>query len=278
MLGDMWRGAAIELLQVTVLALVQGLTEFLPVSSSGHLLLPSVVFGWPDQGLAFDIAVHVGTLIAVITYLRADVLALCVALFRRLTGGSETTQSRLALQLILATLPAGLMGILLKDLIQGDVRALGIVAVTSIVFALLLWAADARAQRRGDAQGLETLGFAGALFIGCAQALALIPGTSRSGVTLTAARILGLRRESAAKFSFLLSIPIILASGLLLTVDAAVDEPSFDWGLLAYAAFASALVAFASIHFFMRLLPRVGVLPFVIYRLLFGAALLLWLS
>jgi undecaprenyl-diphosphatase len=170
------------------------------------------------------------------------------------------------------------MGILLKDLIQGDVRALGIVAVTSIVFALLLWAADARAQRRGDALGLETLGFTGALFIGCAQALALIPGTSRSGVTLTAARILGLRRESAAKFSFLLSIPIILASGLLLTVDAAVDEPSFDWGLLAYAAFASALVAFASIHFFMRLLPRVGVLPFVIYRLLFGAALLLWLS
>ena len=190
----------------------------------------------------------------------------------------ESYESRLALKLIVATLPAGLAGLALRAVIEANARSLAIVAATSIIFAVLLWLADRSGARRSNARPFSELTVPGALFIGVAQAFALIPGTSRSGVTMTAARFLGLTREDSARFSFLLSIPIILASGLALVGANRTASAAIDSMTLGYAAAVSALVAFLTIHFFMRLLPRVGVLPFVIYRILFGALLLVWLA
>ena len=261
-----------------MLAVLQGLTEFLPVSSSGHLLLPAALLGWQDQGLTLDIAVHLGTLVAVILYLRRDLMALAAGSCRWLLKRVESDESRLALKLLVATLPAGLAGLALRAVIEANARSLAIVAATSIIFAVLLWLADRSGARRANALPFSELTVPGALFIGVAQAFALIPGTSRSGVTMTAARFLGLTREDSARFSFLLSIPIILASGLALVGANRTASAAIDSMTLGYAAAVSALVAFLTIHFFMRLLPRVGVLPFVIYRILFGALLLVWLA
>ena len=261
-----------------MLAVLQGLTEFLPVSSSGHLLLPAALFGWQDQGLTLDIAVHLGTLAAVILYLRRDLRGLVAGSCKWLLKREESHESRLALILIVATLPAGLTGLALRAVIEANARSLVIVAATSIIFAVLLWLADRSGKRRVNAVPFSEITVTGALFIGVAQAFALIPGTSRSGVTMTAARFLGFSREDSARFSFLLSIPIILASGLALLGATRSSSSAIDMTTLCYAAAVSVTVAFLTIHFFMRLLPRIGVLPFVIYRILFGALLLVWLA
>ena len=257
---------------------MQGLTEFLPVSSSGHLLLPAALFGWADQGLGVDIAVHLGTLTAVIAYLRKDLWALCLGCYATCRGKGVNADSKLALQLILATVPAGLAGVILQSTIQAYGRDVRLVAITSLVFALLLWAADVYAKRLTPITVMNAISWRGALFIGLAQALALIPGTSRSGVTLTAARFLGVERAPAARFSFLLSIPIILASGLLLVFAEGDDGSALSLGQVLYPAVVAGFVAFLTIHFFLRMLPRVGVLPFVVYRVVLGMGLLLWLA
>ena len=177
----------------------------------------------------------------------------------------------------MATLPAGAAGFLFRSIIEANARSLALVATTSIVFAVLLWLADRSGSRRARNVAISQLSVSGAFLIGAAQALALVPGTSRSGVTMTAARFLGFSREDSARFSFLLSIPIILASGLALLVDTRAVSSAVDYSTLGFAAAVSALTAFLTIHFFMRLLPRVGVLPFVIYRILFGLFLIVWL-
>ncbi len=238
--------------------------------------MPSALFGWPDQGLSLDIAVHLGTLLAVIVYLRRDLIALIRGFLLRITGRGDSPESRLAVQLIIATLPAGIAGLLLHSHPLVSSRSIVVVGVTSIVFAFVLWIADIRAAQRSTALSTKELTLGAALFIGFAQALAIIPGTSRSGVTLTAARLLGMDRTSAARFSFLLSIPIIMAAGLLLLIEA--RDQTLDWFLLGYGAAVSALFALLTIHYFLRLLPKVGVVPFVIYRILFGLFLLLWLG
>ncbi len=261
-----------------MLAVLQGFTEFLPISSSGHLLLPAILFGWPDQGLHVDIAVHLGSLSAVLVFFRAEIVSMCVGVARSFSARAWNKEAALALNLAVASIPAGLIGFLLHGFVQAQARTVAVMASASILFALALWWADSRALARESRAELASLHLKGALFIGVAQALALIPGTSRSGVTLTAARLIGLSREAAAKFSFLLSIPIILASGGLLLTEIPGSGADLDWRLMLLATSVSALVAFATIHFFLKLLPRIGVLPFVIYRLVFGAALLLWLS
>ena len=282
-----------NLFQSTVLAIVQGLTEFLPISSSAHLILPSQVFGWPDQGLAFDVAVHLGSLTAVLLYFHKDLWQLFIAWLYSLLALARTrpqqsgripdaaksgtatgeNHGKLAWYLLFASVPAALAGFFAEDWISVYARNANIIAVTSILFGLLLWWADRRIKRIDT---LLNLSLKQAMIIGLAQALALIPGTSRSGITMTAALLLGFSREAAARFSFLLAVPIIAGSGTLQAVKLIAQGVSAqEWFLLGYGAVVSAIVAFLCIHYFLRLITRVGYLPFVVYRVLLGVVLLL---
>jgi undecaprenyl-diphosphatase len=277
----MERGAGItvelqglDFFQVTILAALQGATEFLPISSSGHLILPSLLFAWNDQGLTFDVAVHVGTLFAVLIYFKDDlqrlVLALTMSVYRR----EQSQDSKLAWMLLAATIPAGFSGLLFASQVEQYGRSLLLIGITSIGFGLLLLVSD----RIGNKQRtLADMNWKTALLIGFAQILALIPGTSRSGVTMTAALFCNLDRAAAARFSFLLAIPIIAASGLLRGIQLLRDgKESVEWLVLLYAIFISAVVAYLCIHYFLQLIERFGFLPFVIYRVLLGIALILF--
>ncbi|NND67975.1 MAG: undecaprenyl-diphosphate phosphatase [Halioglobus sp.] len=264
-----------DLLQVIVLALVQGLTEFLPISSSAHLVIPSMVLGWPDQGLAFDVAVHVGTLSAVLLYYRRDLRIMATAWCGSLTGRGQSEDSKLVWYLGLATIPAGLVGLFGGDFIETHLRTLPVIATTTAVFGILLGVAD----RRVGGLAPRALTLPVVLGIGLAQALAPVPGVSRSGVTITAALLLGLSRQSAARFSFLLSIPIIASAGLLLLARLLQAPGQVDWLALGLGALISGVSAYLCIAAFLRLLDRVGLMPFVYYRL--GLALVLvvvWLT
>jgi undecaprenyl-diphosphatase len=276
----MGRGAGIKLelqgldfFQVTILAVLQGATEFLPVSSSGHLILPSLLFAWHDQGLTFDVAVHVGTLFAVLIYFRDELQRLVFALILSVFQRKNSEDSKLAWMLLAATIPAGLSGLLLASQVEQYSRSLILIGVTSIGFGLLLFVSD----RFGSKQRtLADMNWKTALLIGFSQVLALIPGTSRSGVTMTAALFCNLDRAAAARFSFLLAIPIITASGLLRGIQLLqADTESVEWFVLLYAIFISAVVAYLCIRYFLQLIERFGFLPFVIYRVLLGIALIL---
>lgn len=253
-----------------LLALIQGLTEFLPISSSAHLILPSVLLGWRDQGMAFDVAVHIGSLLAVLYYFRHEVVSLASAWQRSIRGKEQNAESRLAWSIVLATIPACIIGVLFGGFIADFLRSGWVIAVSTIVFGLLLWWADNIAQLyKSEYQ----TGWRGAFLLGCAQALALIPGTSRSGITLTAGLMLGMTRDAAARFSFLMSIPIIFLAGShqatgLLGAGAVIPWSAMGLGIV--VSFASAL---ACIHLFLALLNRIGVMPFVWYRLGLGAVL-----
>ncbi len=255
----------LDLIQITVLAFIQGLTEFLPISSSAHLILPGTVLGWQDQGLTFDVAVHLGSLAAVLCYFWRDIGNLIRAWLGSIVTRQYDEDARLAWMLILASVPGGVAGFLLVGLVEDAARSLSVIATTTLVFALVLLLCD----RLGSAKlKLSDLGWRQALLIGCAQALALIPGTSRSGVTMSAALICNLSRDGAARFSFLLAIPIIVASaGLKIQQAATTGGPQMPWLTLSYAAAVSAIVAFICIHFFIRLVERIGFLPFVAYRI-----------
>jgi len=261
-------------LEVIILALLQGLTEFLPVSSSAHLILPSALLGWEDQGLVFDVAVHVGTLLAVILYFRQDIGRLTVGWFQSL-GGNHSTDSKLAWWVILATIPAGLAGLLAADFIETYLRSPYVIGITTIVFGLALWWADATARQ---VYSMEQITWRQALFIGVAQAVSLIPGTSRSGITMTAAMLLGLDRVSAARFSFLLSIPIIVLSGGYQGSKLLAEPTHYDIGAILLGTGISFVSALVCIHFFLKIISRMGLLPFVIYRLLLGIVLLVGLT
>ena len=194
-------------LQALVLAAVQGVTEFLPVSSSGHLILVPYFLKWPDQGLAFDIATHVGTLLAILVYFRQDVRDLIIGFFTGAPSSADADYNprHLAWMIVLATVPAGIAGLLFKDWVETQARSALLVAGTTIVYGLLLGIADWLGRRT---KSLGEIGWQAALVIGMAQALAIVPGTSRSGITITAALFLGLARPAAARFSFLLGIPV----------------------------------------------------------------------
>ncbi|MEW9798355.1 undecaprenyl-diphosphate phosphatase [Alteromonas sp. CYL-A6] len=261
--------------EILILAIIQGITEFLPISSSGHLLLPAALLGWKEQGLAFDVAVHVGSLLAVILYFRQDILHMATAWLTEGFRKQQSADSRLAWFVVLATLPAVLVGFALKDLIELYARTPMVIAVTTIGFGLLLWYADATAKRQ---QQLDTLTLRQAMMVGLAQVLALIPGTSRSGITMTAGLMLGLDRESCARFSFLLSIPVILGAGTLATLDLVSEPHHIDWAILGYGALFSFVSAYACIYLFLSWISRIGMLPFVIYRLILGVGLLFFIA
>ena len=261
--------------QAVFLALIQGLTEFLPVSSSAHLILPSQILGWKDQGIAFDVAVHLGTLIAVMFYFRTDVSSITRGSFQAVVQQKSNAAFLMGLAVVVGTIPAVIMGGLFHDFISEELRSAWIIACTTMVFGLLLWASD-NYGRRVLQQHEMTLKFA--LIIGCAQAIALIPGTSRSGITITAALFLGFDRTSSARFSMLLSIPLILAAGLLETFTLLKVDGPVQWDMILLGTLVSGISAYLCIHYFLQLLDRIGMLPFVLYRLLLGAFLIFFIS
>ncbi|WP_318496183.1 undecaprenyl-diphosphate phosphatase [Photobacterium leiognathi] len=257
-----------------MLALIQGLTEFLPVSSSAHLILPSEILGWPDQGLAFDVAVHVGTLMAVILYFRKEVVALLGAWLNSIFKREHSAESKLAWMIVIATIPACIFGLVMKDFIEMYLRSAWVIACTTIIFGLLLWWVDKRAKQTDDEYKAN---WKSVLFIGLAQAAAIIPGTSRSGATMTAALYLGFTREAAARFSFLMSIPIILLAGGYLGLKLVTGTDPIDFSNLSIGIAVSFISAYACIHVFLKLVTRLGMTPFVIYRLILGIGLFLFL-
>lgn len=256
-----------EWLQIITLALVQGITEFLPISSSAHLILVAQFGGWGDQGLAFDVAVHLGTLSAVCLYFRADLTGYLHSSLGVLQGKGADAQFQELLKVSFATLPVVVAGFLFKDSVEGSLRSLTTIAWATIIFGLVLALAD---RFRGEKINITWLQ---ALLIGLAQVLALIPGTSRSGITISAALLLGLSRTSAARFSFLLSIPTIAGAALLTTVDLLAAPESARWLDLFLSAALSGISAYLCISAFIALVERTGMLPYVIYRLLLGCGL-----
>ena len=259
-----------DILQIIVLALVQGLTEFLPISSSAHLILVPYLTDWPDQGLAFDVAVHVGTLTAVVIYFRKEISKMFFAWLASLKG-RHSEDSRLAWGVLIGTIPVGIVGLLFKDVISEHLRTPLVIAGTTIIFGLLLWYADWSGKRQRDEHSLS---WKDIIIIGCAQAIALIPGTSRSGITITAGLMLGLTAPAAARFSFLLSIPVIVLAGGMETLDYLEVASVDDMNDLIIGALISAVSAYLCIHYFLMLLERIGMTPFVIYRMLLGVVLL----
>ncbi len=261
-----------EAVRAVILALVQGLTEFLPISSSAHLILPGRLLGWPDQGIIFDIAVHLGSLLAVLYYFRRDCVSLAGGSLRACVERRWNEDARLVLYLAVATLPVGFAGILLKDWVSGELRSIQVIAGATIGFGLLLALAD---RQRGD----SPLSLKTALWVGAAQVLAIIPGTSRSGITMTAGLFCGLSREQAARFSFLLAIPVILAASLLALREALEGGAEVSLQTLVVGTAVSAVTAYATIRVFLDWVQRVGFMPFVIYRCALGLVLLaIWLG
>ncbi len=257
---------------IVILALVQGLTEFLPVSSSGHLALMPKFLGEADQGLLMDVALHVGTLSAIIVYYRRDVLDMILSVLQWKNPARKEAR-KLAIYIVLATIPAVLFGLFMHVVFPEGIRDVRVITATTIFFGLLMGVADwfgRRTRKIGD------MTLKSALLIGLAQAVALIPGTSRSGITMTTARFLGFDRVDAARFSFLLGMPAMAAAGLMSFIDILKSD---DPGLLADAGFAVVLAFLAglgAIHFMMKYLTKFGLMPFVIYRLALGAVLLIW--
>lgn len=259
-----------DVIRATVLALIQGLTEFLPISSSAHLILPSQLWGWEDQGLAFDMALHLGSLVAVLIYFRHDLWNIARAMLSQAGGGEATQDSRLGWYIILATIPVLIAGLLFEEVAETKLRSITVITATTLVFGLLLGIADRVGRQNRE---LTQLGWKLSLLIGLVQCLAIIPGTSRSGVTMTAALFCGMQRQAAARFSFLLSIPTIGAAASMALLEL-MGQPDLNWSELLYAMTMSAITALACIHFFLKFIGALGFLPFVIYRLLLGTFLL----
>ena len=261
------------LLQQLLIAIVQGITEFLPISSSGHLILIPYLTDFPDQGPLIDVAVHIGSLLAIVIYFWRDVGGLARGGFATVGLGSDPQQRRLFLFVLAGTVPAVAFGLYLK--LGGwleSFRVTDLVAVNLIVYGLLLGAADRWGRQE---KSYEDLSLRDAVLVGIAQALALIPGTSRSGVTMTAARALGYKRVEAARFSFLLAIPAVAGAGLLAALDLAEASSQMQWDAVVTGVF-TFLAAFATMAFLMRFLRKASMMVFVIYRVALGAALLAW--
>jgi undecaprenyl-diphosphatase len=260
-----------DMIHAALLALVQGLTEFLPVSSQAHLVLFALLTGESYQGIHFDVILHFGSLVAVVTYFRHELIALLQAWLSSFRKPHQSQEAKLAWLLILATLPAGILGLLFKDMAEVVFRSPVVMATALIGFGLALGLADWRFRGERDEY---SLGFRDVLVIGFAQALALIPGTSRSGITITAGLFLGMSREAATRFSFLLSIPIIGAAGALSVIDIWQSDAHMATGSFLVGFGVAAISTYACIHYFLAFIRRIGMQPFVAYRVILGLALL----
>lgn len=264
-------------LQAAILGLVQGLCEFFPISSSAHLVVIPEILGWPYLGKSFDVALHVGTLLGLVAYYRKELHALGRAaqrlIFRRGQAHGDQ-EARLAQFLIVASIPAAVAGFLLDGIVEGHLQGLAVIGVVSILWGLLMGEADRRAHKNRD---LSTLSFSKALAIGCAQASALIPGTSRSGATISAGLLCGLSRSEAARFSMLLSIPVVtgatLFKGWSMLTSTRCDS---DLSVIILGVAASAVAGGFCLPRFLAYLDRGDLRPFVAYRVVFGIAVLCW--
>ena len=257
--------------QIVVLALIQGTTEFLPISSSGHLILVPTLTGWPDQGILADVMVHMGSFLAVVVYFWRDCLSLLKGTFDLLRGRANPW-GKMAMLILLGTIPAVILGVILdKTGFMGTVRHMPqIVAWNAIIFGTLLYLCD----RYGlSIRRMSDMTFTPALIIGVAQAIAIIPGTSRSGITMTAARALGFERPEAARFAFLLGIPAIAGAGVLKLGDAVSSGESISLDVMLTAVL-TFFVALGTITILMKLVRHMSFLPFAIYRVLLGLVLL----
>jgi undecaprenyl-diphosphatase len=250
---------------------VQGVTEFLPISSSGHLVLVPVAFGWADQGLIFDVAVHFGSLGAVCIYFRQDIGALLNGGIKVLSGDTESAAARMSLAIAAGTIPAAVAGLLFASWIETHLRRPEVLVITLSAFGILMALADRYGRRD---RVMADVRMKDAILIGLAQAMALIAGTSRSGVTITIGRILGLQRKQAARFSFLLSAPVILLASLYKVVSLLIEGTPIAWRELAIGACVSGIVAYLTIEIFMRFVNTMGLLPFAVYRVLLAATIL----
>ena len=272
-----------SLLQLVILALVQGITEFLPISSSGHLALVPAIGPWPDQGPVMDVAVHVGTLVAVMLYFRRDTLGLAAAglgvvgLSSARRYAAESGHGALFWAIVVATLPVVTAGVALKALDLVDLlRTPAVIATASIVFGLFLFGVDQKAPMH---KTMNAMKLKPALLIGLAQIMALIPGASRAGVTMTAGRALGFSRTDAARFSMLVSIPTIMGAGFLTALDLNLSGAGAGvWMDALIAALLSALAALVAIHFLMRWLTHASMTVFVVYRVGLGGLIFLALA
>lgn len=262
-----------DIFQTLVLSLIQGLSEFLPISSSAHLILTSKLSGWPDQGLGFDVVVHLGTLSAVIFYYRSIIKNLAIDFFYSVIKTKSVGQSNLAWGILLGTIPVGMAGLFFKDFIEISLRSVDVIAYSTIFFGLLLGLASWISYRNDSPRLI--LNWFDIVLVGFMQTLALIPGTSRSGITITAGLLVGLSRTISTQFAFLLSIPVISLSSLLIIIEiynsahSAVDLPLMFLGF-----FVAAVSSYFTIVFFIKLLDKIGMMPFVIYRLVLGVILL----
>ena len=259
--------------QLAATGVLQGITEFLPISSSGHLILLPHLAGWADQGLVYDIAAHFGTLIAVVAYFQADIRRMLNHWIGNLSGAPGNEHSRLAWAVLWGTVPVSVIGLVTHDFIAQYMRHPLVIAGTTIGFGVVLWLADVLGRRVRDT---ATLNWSDIALVGFAQCLALVPGTSRSGITISAGLALGLTRFAAARFSFLLSIPVIFLATAYETWHLLQSPVVVDWvGLIAVAAGAG-VSAFVCIALFLSLLDKIGMLPFVLYRFLLGTLLIVF--
>ncbi|CAM5312012.1 undecaprenyl-diphosphatase 2 [Streptomyces spiroverticillatus] len=266
-----------------ILGLVQGLTEFLPVSSSAHLRLTAAFAGWHDPGAAFTAITQIGTETAVLIYFRKDIATILGAWFRSLRDKSMRSDhdAQLGWLVIVGSIPIGVLGVTLKDQIEGPFRDLRLIATTLIVMGVVLGVADrlaARAERDtgrhtagNHRKTLKDLGVKDGLIYGFCQALALIPGVSRSGATISGGLLMGYTRESAARYSFLLAIPAVLASGVYELKD--VGEGHVSWGPTVFATLIAFGVGYAVIAWFMKFITTKSFMPFVYYRIALGVLL-----
>jgi len=262
-------------LQILILSLIQGITEFLPVSSSAHLIITSKFFGWADQGLAIDVAVHCGSLLAVIIYFW-DYVKQGIGGGVDIIKKKQSDDASFTILIIISTIPVVIIGFLLKDIIAGSFRQDNIVfviAVTSIVFGALLWLADYATPTFSK---VENLNYKHGIFLGCMQVIALIPGVSRSGICMTAARLLGMERPDSAKLSMLMGMPTLFAASLLIGFDIySTDDIIFHYGIM-LAVIISFLVAYITIGSMMKLLKHFSMAIFASYRILLGIILLVY--
>ncbi|HYH12105.1 MAG TPA: undecaprenyl-diphosphatase UppP [Thermomicrobiales bacterium] len=279
--------------QAIILGIVQGLTEFLPISSSGHLIIFPWLFDWDTPGLTFDASLHLGTLVAVIAYFWRDIVRMIqaipvalrnpVGILAQREGGPRSADARLGLLLVIATIPGAIAGLLLEPVVEeifhteeNSNTAIATIATMLIVVGIVLWVGERVGTRTREIPGMR---WTDAAIIGLAQALAIIPGTSRSGATITAGLFRGLERDDAARFSFLAGMPLILAAGLKSVVDVIQDgADSSDLLLYLLGGVAAALVGFATIWGLLQFLQRQSTFVFTVYRIIFGLFLFLMLA
>jgi undecaprenyl-diphosphatase len=267
----------IDLLKAVVLGVIQGLTEFLPISSSAHLRIFPELFGWGDPGAAFTAVIQIGTELAVLIYFRKDIWRIGSAWVRSLVKPEYrgTLDSRMGWFIIVGSLPIVVLGVLLKDVIERDFRNLWIIGTTLIVLGIILGIAD-RVGRTDRPLGKITM--KDAVLMGAAQAMALIPGVSRSGATISMGRFLGFDREAATRFAFLLAIPAVVGAGVFELKEIPHGHNDFGWGPTITATVVSFVVGYAAIAWLLRYVSTKSYTPFVVYRIVLGAGTLILLG